>query len=148
MMWRVMRIYSAEVHEEWSVQALTDANLSRNDHSCMVVMRLRIKRSKCLLFYDSGSTIYSVQRPGCFLSFALDLIWHRVLVGTPTQWSLLRVFVWLFWRCWEWLLLFVHQPASLSSTPLWSMSVALTRLLKGSKAVMLSIAGCFFPRYS
>lgn len=47
-----------------------------------------------------------------------------------------------------WCLYTVYQPASLSSTPLWSMRVPLTRLLKGSKAVMLSIAGCFFPRYS
>lgn len=28
------------------------------------------------------------------------------------------------------------------------MRVPLTRLLNGSKAVMLNIAGCFFPRYS
>lgn len=47
-----------------------------------------------------------------------------------------------------WCVYTVYQPASLSSTPLWSMRVPLTRLLKGSKAVMLSIAGCFFPRYS
>lgn len=41
-----------------------------------------------------------------------------------------------------------YTPARLSCTPLWSMRVPLTRLLNGSKAVMLSMAGCFFPRYS
>lgn len=41
-----------------------------------------------------------------------------------------------------------YTPARLSCTPLWSMRVPLTRLLNGSKTVMLSMAGCFFPRYS
>lgn len=41
-----------------------------------------------------------------------------------------------------------YTPARLSCTPLWSIRVPLTRLLNGSKAVMLNMAGCFFPRYS
>lgn len=39
-------------------------------------------------------------------------------------------------------------PDTWSSTPLWSIRVALTLLVAGSKLVTDSIAGCFFPRYS
>lgn len=39
-------------------------------------------------------------------------------------------------------------PAKCTSTPLWSIMVALTLLLTTWKPVTLSMAGCFFPWYS
>lgn len=42
----------------------------------------------------------------------------------------------------------VPSPETWSSTPLWSIKVALTLLVTGSKLVTDSIAGCFFPMYS
>lgn len=70
-----------------------------------------------------------------------DLIWRVILYKPSYSSNYGRV---RFKRRSKWRSI----PARLSCTPLWSMRVPLTRLLNGSKAVMLSMAGCFFPRYS